>query len=204
MDDDASDDRTTAELETWHAYDAGGPMLDPKVRYRNDIELPQWQEGPDVFTALQEAESQGWRAYDREPGQAPGEYAIFRFCYSRVGRLSGDADTATRRVARPPPPSWAACWGGLAGGPPDGAGAMCPLSRNRTLGSAKARPELLDRRGVVAHHAPPKAPAPPTAVGVRLRAGGDGRRHHRLAAPSYQERAAGPQARIRRGGGGAV
>ena len=40
-------------------------------------------------------------------------------------------------------------------------------------------PELLDRRGVVSHHAPPKAPAPPTAVGVRLRAGGDGRRHYR-------------------------
>ena len=77
MDDDASDDRITAELETWHAYDASGPVLDLKVRYRGDIELPQWQEGPDVFTALQEAESQGWRAYDREPGQAPGEYAIF-------------------------------------------------------------------------------------------------------------------------------
>ena len=39
-------------------------------------------------------------------------------------------------------------------------------------------PKLLDRRGVVSHHAPPKAPAPPTAVGVRLRAGEDGRRHY--------------------------
>jgi hypothetical protein len=71
------------------------------------------------------------------------------------------------------------------------------------LAARKLGPELLDRR-VVSHHAPPKAPRPTHGRRVRLRAGGGGRRHHRMAAPSYQEHAAGPQARIRRGGGGAV
>jgi len=67
-------------------------------------------------------------------GGAPGGLGqqVVGFCCSRVGRLSEDASTATRRVARLPPPSWVVRWGGLAGSLPDRAGARCPLSRNRT------------------------------------------------------------------------
>jgi len=77
MNDDVRGDRMDAEFELWRAYDAGGPVLNLKVRYRDDVELPEWRDGPDVFTALRVAESQGWHAFDREPGDAPGEYAIF-------------------------------------------------------------------------------------------------------------------------------
>jgi hypothetical protein len=66
-----------AEFETWHVYDAGGPTLSLKVRYREGVEAPAWRNGPDIFTALQDAERQGWHPFDREPGNAPGEYVIF-------------------------------------------------------------------------------------------------------------------------------
>lgn len=66
-----------AEFETWHVYDAGGPMLRLTVRYREEVEEPNWRNGPDVFEALQQAATQGWEAYDREPGDAPGEVMIF-------------------------------------------------------------------------------------------------------------------------------
>jgi hypothetical protein len=46
------------------------------VRYCDDVELPGWQDGPDLFEALWRAALDGWEAYDREPGTAPGEYAI--------------------------------------------------------------------------------------------------------------------------------
>ena len=65
------------EFETWHVYDAGGPALRLKVRYRNDAEVTDWRDGPDLFAVLQQAAAEGWHAYDREPGSAPGEYAIF-------------------------------------------------------------------------------------------------------------------------------
>ena len=68
-----------AEYQTWHAHDAdpGGPTLRLKVRYRGDEEVPDWRDGPDLPEALEAAAAEGWRAYDREPGEAPGEYAIF-------------------------------------------------------------------------------------------------------------------------------
>ena len=47
------------------------------MRYRAGVELPDWREGPDFPDALEAAAAEGWRAYDREPGAAPGEYAIF-------------------------------------------------------------------------------------------------------------------------------
>ena len=65
-----------AEFELWHLYDAGGPVLCLKVRYRNDTEVPNWQDGPTLRGALEEATAKGWQAYDREPGNVPGEYAI--------------------------------------------------------------------------------------------------------------------------------
>jgi hypothetical protein len=76
MQEGSGDYQHDAEFETWHVYDAGGPMLNLKVRYREEVEVPAWEDGPDLFTALQEAAVQGWHAFDREPGSAPGEYAI--------------------------------------------------------------------------------------------------------------------------------
>jgi hypothetical protein len=71
--DDYQDD---AEFDIRRAYDAGGPVLNLKVRHREDVEVSAWQDGPDPFAAMQEAEARGWHAHDREPGNAPGEYAI--------------------------------------------------------------------------------------------------------------------------------
>jgi len=65
------------EFETWHIYDVGGSELRLKVRHREGVEVPDWQGGPDLAAALEQAASVGWHAYDREPGTAPGEYAIF-------------------------------------------------------------------------------------------------------------------------------
>ena len=70
-------DRSRAEYEIWHCYDAGGPTLRLKVRFRNDEESPDWRDGPDLLEAFERAAADGWHAYDREPGDAPGEYAIF-------------------------------------------------------------------------------------------------------------------------------
>ena len=76
QEDDADDYQPNAEFDTWHVYDAGGPVLCLKVRYREDGELPDWCDGPDLFEALEQATAAGWHAFDREPGNAPGEYAI--------------------------------------------------------------------------------------------------------------------------------
>jgi hypothetical protein len=45
-----------------------------EVRYRDGVEVPEWRDGPDRFATLERTE--GWHAYDREPGEAPGECAI--------------------------------------------------------------------------------------------------------------------------------
>jgi hypothetical protein len=74
--DSDGDYRSDADFETWHVYDAGGPVLCLKVRYRERVEVPNWRNGPEVFEALQQAAAEGWDAYDREPGNVPGEYAI--------------------------------------------------------------------------------------------------------------------------------
>ena len=66
-----------AELETWHVFDAGGPTLRLKVRFRDGAEQTDWRDGPGLSAALELAESEAWHAYDREPGTDPGEYAIF-------------------------------------------------------------------------------------------------------------------------------
>lgn len=71
------DNAPDADFETWHVYDAGGPTLRLRVRYREGLEVPDWRGGPDLFAALEQAAAEGWNAYDREPGEAPGEYAIF-------------------------------------------------------------------------------------------------------------------------------
>jgi hypothetical protein len=82
-DEDADDYQPDAEFETWHVHDAGGPVLSLKVRYRakadhrDTEEMHDWQRGPGLLAALRAAEADGWQVYDREPGNAPGEYAIF-------------------------------------------------------------------------------------------------------------------------------
>ena len=73
-----------AEYETWHLYDAGGRLLRLKVRYRGRVELPDWRDGPEWPEAVERAEAEGWEVYDAEPGNAPGEYAIFHM--KRDGR----------------------------------------------------------------------------------------------------------------------
>ena len=86
---DPADAASRPEYETWHLYDVGGPTLRLKVRYRNGAEVPNWRDGPDPDEALERAAAEGWEAYDREPGEARGEYAIFHL----------------RREARPNRPS---------------------------------------------------------------------------------------------------
>ena len=71
------DDAVRAEYLLWHVYDAGGPTLCLKVRYRDDEEVHDWQDGPGLLDALEQAAAHGWRAFDREPGNAPGEYVIY-------------------------------------------------------------------------------------------------------------------------------
>ena len=70
-----------SEFEVWYVHDAdaGGPQLTLKVRYRNDQEVPDWANGPDLAAAVEQAEREGWHLFDREPGTGPGEYAIFHF-----------------------------------------------------------------------------------------------------------------------------
>ena len=70
-------DAVHAEYLLWHVYDAGGPTLCLKVRYRDDEEVHDWQDGPSLVDALEQAAMDGWEAFDREPGNAPGEYAIY-------------------------------------------------------------------------------------------------------------------------------
>lgn len=78
MTEEADDDfQSGADFETWHVYDAGGPTLRLTVRSRQGVEVPDWRDGPDVFEALRQAAFEGWEAYDREPGDAPGEVTIF-------------------------------------------------------------------------------------------------------------------------------
>jgi len=73
----AANDATHAEYLLWHVYDAGGPTLCLKVRYRGGEEVHDWQAGPSLGGALEQAAMDGWQAFDREPGNAPGEYAIY-------------------------------------------------------------------------------------------------------------------------------
>ena len=76
--DHAVNDASHAEYLLWHVYDAGGPTLSLKVRYHDDeAEIQNWRDGPDLVTALEQAATEGWQAFDREPGAAPGEYAIY-------------------------------------------------------------------------------------------------------------------------------
>ena len=70
-------DAVHAEYLLWHVYDAGGPTLCLKVRYHDDEEVHDWQDGPSLADALALAAVDGWQAFDREPGNAPGEYAIY-------------------------------------------------------------------------------------------------------------------------------
>jgi hypothetical protein len=84
---DDSDPRTDADFDTWHVYDAGGPVLRLTVRFRQAGEVPDWRDGPDLFEALRRAAADGWEAYDREPG----EYAIYHLKReSRAERPSPD------------------------------------------------------------------------------------------------------------------
>ena len=66
-----------AEFAIWYVYDAGGPVLRLVVRLVDGVEVPDWQHGPGLCEALERAAADGWDAYDREPGEAPGEYAIY-------------------------------------------------------------------------------------------------------------------------------
>lgn len=96
MDEEGTDDRQPdAEFETWHVYDAGGPALRLKVRFRGAAEVPDWRDGPDLDVALRRAAAEGWHAYDREPGDAPGEYVIYH-----LRKAAGPADAP--RHGRPP------------------------------------------------------------------------------------------------------
>lgn len=74
---DGTDETVHAEYVLWHVYDAGGPRLSLKVRYRDAGEVHDWQDGPGLVEALEQAEVEGWQAFDREPGNVPGEYAIY-------------------------------------------------------------------------------------------------------------------------------
>jgi hypothetical protein len=76
MDGDTDDTWPDAEFDEWHVYAVGSPIRSLRIRYRDAGEVPGWQDGPNVRTALRDAESQGWRVYDREPGAAPGEVTI--------------------------------------------------------------------------------------------------------------------------------
>jgi hypothetical protein len=80
-------DLSRAEFETWHAHDAGGPNLRLRIRYRDGFEVPNWQDGPELPELFEHAAAEGWHAYDREPGEAPGEYAIFHM--KRDSRVDG-------------------------------------------------------------------------------------------------------------------
>jgi len=75
--DHVADEAVHAEYLLWHVYDAGGSTLCLKVRYRDDEEVQDWQDGPGLVDALEQAAGEGWQAFDREPGNAPGEYAIY-------------------------------------------------------------------------------------------------------------------------------
>ena len=69
-------DAPCAAYQLWRIYDAGGPTLRLKVRYRDEVEVSDWRDGPDLPEALDQAAAAGWWAYDREPGNVPDEYAI--------------------------------------------------------------------------------------------------------------------------------
>ena len=48
-----------SELRLWQVYDAGGPVLSPKVHYCDGLEVLDWRHGPDLVTALLQAGAQG-------------------------------------------------------------------------------------------------------------------------------------------------
>jgi hypothetical protein len=73
MDDDL---RPGKQYALWRVYRVGGPVPGLRVRYRDDMELPDWEHGPDPVAAIRDAAREGWTVYDREPGEAPGEHGI--------------------------------------------------------------------------------------------------------------------------------
>jgi hypothetical protein len=83
--DSVDNDAPRAEFETWHLHDAdpAGPLLRLKVRYRSGVEVPDWRDGPELPEVVEQAAAEGWEVYDREPGAAPGEYAIFHLTRGR-------------------------------------------------------------------------------------------------------------------------
>jgi hypothetical protein len=85
-----------AELDVSHIHTVGVPVRGLRVRYRSDGEVPGWQDGPTIRTAIQDAESRGWRVYDRKPGAAPGEFAVLHLI-RESGREAGGHQTETAR-----------------------------------------------------------------------------------------------------------
>jgi hypothetical protein len=73
-----------ADFQLWHLHDAGDVDFELKVRYQDDQELPDWQNGPSVAEAQAAAQAEGWELFDREPGNAPGEYAILHLVRHRT------------------------------------------------------------------------------------------------------------------------
>jgi len=78
-----------AEYQLWRLYDAGGQSLHLKVRYHDEMEVPDWRDGPDLEAALAHAAAEGWEVFDREPGNAPEEYAILHLKREARSHRSG-------------------------------------------------------------------------------------------------------------------
>ena len=89
VDGDLDERMLDAEFDAWHVYAFGSPVRRLRVRYDDCGEVPNWQDGPRIRTALRNAKRQGWRVYDREPGVAPGEFVIL-YLIRRVRRAVGD------------------------------------------------------------------------------------------------------------------
>ncbi len=69
----------TREFEIWRVaqvltrdYD-----LRLKIRYREWVEVPAWEDGPDIADALRDAEAVGWTVFDQEPGDGDGVQRIY-------------------------------------------------------------------------------------------------------------------------------
>ena len=86
------DDVVRNEYLLWHAYDAGGVTMRLKVRFRDDQEMQNWRDGPDLVDALNQAAEEGWHAFDREPGSAPGEYVIYHLVRPATASSSHQTD----------------------------------------------------------------------------------------------------------------
>ncbi len=48
-----------------------------KVRYRDQQELPSWEEGPSLSDAFAQAEADRWSVFDQEPGDGHGVQRIY-------------------------------------------------------------------------------------------------------------------------------